>query len=285
LERSADRSVLVEGVKDLTLRVTPDPLELGAWRGAMTASQRCGVLDLSASTNANVVELTCTPAQVPAGAQVTCEPVAGSEAAPTQGVAKPLRWQVCVKASRCCDALVSTQGASATQVVFAAKDPRYAPRAKAVPIVFRVEATGWLRCWWPVLAIVSALLFVTWAVMGIVRPHNFDAASSIRAAGSEAGLRRTSALILRELPGGVRGFYRHARIALNASGDFVNKPRMAVLVLEAGPAGMNVFRAGAGLERKAPRTGKWEPVSAQDMAQGFSPGVVYRVGNLYVKFE
>ena len=160
----------------------------------------------------------------------------------------------------------------------------YATNAVTVPVHFHVEATGFLRCWWWLLAIIAAVVFAVWFFFGWVRPYSFDAASCVRVSGSELGLKRASALVLREQPGGTRGFYRHARIALNASGDFVRNAKMAVVVVQAGPAFTTSFERAAGIEKKN-RQGHWEPIPQGEWSQGPAPNVVYRLGSLYLKFS
>jgi hypothetical protein len=118
-----------------------------------------------------------------------------------------------------------------------------------------------------------------------VRPHDFEPSACVYVAGSELGLKRASALVLREVPGGRRGFYRNARMCLNAGGDFVRAPRAAVLVLEAGAGSSTRFATAGGLERKVQRTGKWEPVPVEEFTAGYTPNTVYRVGSLYLKWS
>lgn len=285
MERSADGSTHVEGAPKLVLQVHPNPLDLGAWQASRSRIERCGELDLSGSVNADKVELACTAQGQSSEAGMTCQPVAGSEAAlPSGQKGQPMRWKVCVTSSRCCGSVQSAPPKGLV-VTLAGKDPRYAAAAARVPVVFRVQGMGWLACWWPILAALGVALFLLWVIVGLLRPHSFEPSVAVRVAGSEAGLRRTSALVLRELPGGVRGFYRNARVALNATGDFVKAPRLAVLVVEAGPSGTTVFRKAAGLERKNRRTGGWEAVPPEDLAQGFAAGSIYRLGSLVMKFE
>jgi hypothetical protein len=152
-----------------------------------------------------------------------------------------------------------------------------------VPVHLHVEATGFLRCWWWVLALLAALLVGVWFLAGWVRPYSFDASACVRVSGSEAGLKHASALVLREQPGGTRGFYRHGRIALSASGDFVRNLRMAVVAVQAGPGFSTRFERAGGLERKN-RQGHWEPVPQGEWSQGPAPNVVYRLGSLHLKF-
>ncbi len=285
MERTAEGTTRVEGVSKLDLSVTPNPVDLGVWKASRSQVKRCAELSLVGSTNADRVALTCASQAPTRDVGVSCEPVAGSEAKlPSGEKGQPMRWQVCVVSTRCCGPVRSSPP-DGVSVTLSGKDPRYASSAVRVPVLFRVEGMSWLACWWPLLAALGAALFVLWVIVGLVRPHSFEPSVSIRVAGSEPGLRRTSALVLRELPGGVRGFYRNARIALNATGDFVKAPRLAVLVVEAGPAGTTVFRKAAGLERKNRRTGGWEPVPPEEFSQGFVPGSIYRLGSLVLKFE
>jgi hypothetical protein len=280
MEKQGSTQIAVGDFLDLTLRPTPNPIELGSWRGERGGTRRCAVVDLSGSTNADKIPIQCAPLGSPAQGALTCQPVAGSEANLGGQKGQPLKYEVCLGAQGCCNELVPDANSA---VRFVGQDPHYADGAATVPVRFHVEAAGWLRCWWWLLALIGALLFAIWFIAGWVRPYNFDAASCLRVSGSEQGLKRASALVLRELPGGVRGFYRNARVALNASGDFVRNVRMAVLVLEAGPGFSHQITRGAGLERKD-RHGKWEPVPQSEWSQGLAPNVVYRLGSLHVKF-
>lgn len=284
----ADAATRVEGMLDLVLRPNPSPINLGGWRGERGLTSRCARVDLSGSVNADRLEVTCK-VQLDGGSkrgvEGTCEPVAGSEAALPSGLGRPLQWEVCAEAPRCPDDCLSDPTRPAMHVTFAGKDPRYAAGAVKVPVVYRVAGMSWLACWWPLLALGAGLLLAGWFIVGWVRPHNFEHALSLRLAGSEAGLKRTSALVLREQPGGVRGFYRNARVCLNATGDFVRNPRQSNLVIEAGPGGTTVFAKAAGLERKDRRTGAWEPLPAEELPNGLTPGQLYRMANLYLKAE
>jgi len=282
MEQGARRAVQVEGFLDLSLVPDPASIDFGEWRGERGETRRCSTVDLSRSTNADRVPITCTAQGTVEGGALSCTPVAGSEADLGNGrKGQPLKYEVCFAAEGCCGQLAP----SGLGVLFAATHPHYAAAAVTVPTRARVGETGWLRCWWPWLALAGGMLFFGWVVVGFVRPNDFDPAASVYVAGSELGLRRASALTLRETPGGTRGFYRNARMCLNAGGDFVRSPRAAVLVLEAGPGGSTRFVTAAGLERKVQRTGKWEPVPAEELALGYTPNVVYRVGSLYLKWS
>jgi hypothetical protein len=282
MEQTARQGVVVEGFLELALVPRPASLDLGMWRGERGGTRRCARVDLSRSTNADRIPLTCAPGGKGEGGALTCAPVAGSEADLGGGrKGQPLQYEVCFEAEGCCGDLSPT-GLGAT---FAAMHPHYAAAAVTVPVAAKVAATGWLRCWWPYLAMLGTMLLFGWVTAGFVRPYDFDPAACVYVAGSEAGLRRASALVLRELPGGRRGFYRNARLCLTASGDVTRSPRAAAVAVEAGPGGSTRFLTAGGLERKAPRSGKWEPVPPEDLRAGFATNVLYRVGNLYLKWN
>lgn len=284
LDLHSDASTRVEGMLDLVLRANPNPIDLGSWKGERGLTSRCTRVDLAGSVNADRLEVTCQvqSASTP-GRQVegTCQPVAGSEPSLPSGMGRPLKWEVCAEAPRCPDDCVSDPSKPIMTVVFAGKDPRYAAGAIKVPVFYRVGGISWLACWWPLLAVIGGALFALWFIIGWVRPHNFEHGLSLRLAGSEAGLKRTSALVLREQPGGVRGFYRNARVCLNAAGDFVRSPRLGVIVIEAGPGGTTSFQKATGLERKDRRTNQWGPLPPEELPHGLAPGVTYRTGNLF----
>jgi hypothetical protein len=277
MDVEARRSVVIDDYLDLALAASPNPLELGVWRGERGPSRRCADLDLSGSTNADRIPIKCVIEGLPRGFEGSCLPLpdVGGDSA------EPLAWRVCVRTPRCC----GEADGSATFARLSGQDARYAATSLAVPVRFRVEETGFLRCWWPVLALAAALLVVLFVLWGFLSPHGFDPAFTVRVAGSEAGLRRTSALVLREMPGGSRGFYRNAHTCLNADGDFLRSPRRAVLVLEAGPGGSTRFVRAAGMERRNRRNNLWEPLPVEDLHMGFAAGVIYRIGGLFLKFE
>ncbi|HYO59649.1 vWA domain-containing protein [Archangium sp.] len=282
MEQRARRTMQVEGFLDFALVPDPASLDLGQWRGERSETRRCSTVDLSRSTNADRIPITCTAQGAVEGGLLSCTPVAGSEADLGNGrKGQPLKYEICFVAQGCCGQLAPP----GLGVLFSATHPHYAAAAVTVPTLVKVDETGWLRCWWPWLSLAAGMLGFGWVVMGFVRPHDFDPAASVYVAGSEVGLKRASALTLRETPGGTRGFYRNARMCLNAGGDFVRSPRAAVLVLEAGPGGSTRFVTAAGLERKVQRTGKWEPVPAEELSLGYTPNGVYRIGNLYMKWS
>jgi len=179
----------------------------------------------------------------------------------------------------------SSASSPTTRVVLSGKEPRHQADKRSVAVYFDVTRASWVQCYWHWIAMALGTALAIWIFIGIVRPLSFDSAAAFRVASSEAALRKNQASVASEVPGGRRGFYRNARVAVNASGDIVRDPKMAILVVEAAPgAGTRVLRA-AGLEKKDARTGKWVPVPEKEFAFGLLSKAIYRVGQLYMKWE
>lgn len=282
LDARADAQVLVEGFLDLNLQPNPNPIELGTWRGERGETRACAEVDLSASLNADRVPVRCIP-DGQSAAVLTCGPIPGSEADLGGSPGQPLRWEVCVIAAGCCGDLPGPDDRPFTITLRGAHD-HYASGAVTVPVRFQVEPTGWWRCWWVEIVALLTVLTLGWLLYGFLSPYDFDPAATVRIAGSPAALRRASALVLCEQPGGRRGFYRHARMALAEDGTPVRTVGTARLIIEAGPGARTRFRKAPGLERMDRRTRAWQPVDDEAAAAGFDTGVVYRVGNLYMTF-
>lgn len=276
MEQSDSKQTTAEGFLPLTLRPTPSPVRLGNWRGWRTRTERCATVSLAGSENADVVPVSCLAEPVMEG-QITCSPL------PAQGTAQPLEWEVCLVAEPCCGDIPGDGDSLA--VTFRGTHDHYASGAVRVPIEAKVDATGFLRCWWLPISIALGVLTFLWFVYGWLRPNSFDPGMSVKIAGDEKGLRRTVALVLAEQPGGRRGFYRNARVAFDGNGDALRKTRRAILVVSATGGGMAGFTKAGGLERKDRRTRKWTALTDEELREGVLPGVVYRVGSLYLKFS
>lgn len=280
MEERASTSVLVEGFLELDLRPHPTPLDFGSWRAERRQTSRCLELDLRSSLHADRIPLDIQfeGTESLGQAVLTLTPLdAGAARGPS-----PLRWEACVVVPGCCGDIASPAEAA---VLIRGQHPYYHPDAVRVPVVFEVQRTGFLRCWWPWLLLLAGIAFLIWVIVGFVRPHDFPDDMTVKVAGSERQLRRAASLVLREQPRGRRGFYRNARISITSAGDFVSSPRRASLVVEAtSSAGDTVLHLKGPLERKDRRTRKWMPVQADEAIDGVRSQEIYRVGETYLLF-
>lgn len=283
--READEAVIVEAVFEndwmrksdmVTVVVKPPPYVLVLDQDALSLEpiparwsrdELCVTVDLSGSKDIEDVELECSVSDWPLGVRFTCERT------------DPHTLAVCGSTHHWC---CGKDG----QVQVLVKGPGTAtPRTSAtLPTTYQVEGAGFIRCHWLIWATIAAVIFLLWFIYGWIKPHNFEATVAVTVAGSQAGLRRAGEQILRELPGGKSGFYRNAKLCLNGAGDVLRKPPKAAMVLEAGPGGHTVFRKAAGLEYRDRRTRKWKTLQPDELGDGYNAGVIYRLGDLYVKF-
>jgi len=267
MQQTDARSVVIEP-PPYTLVVQPEALALDPIPSRWQPEETCVELDLSASDNIDEVTLECTFSEQPLERDLTCLRTG------------PFVLRVCGSVERwCCE----EEGDLEIRI----KGPGKALErtSTTVPLHYHVASPGFVRCHWLLLLILAVTLLLAVIVYGFVRPHGFDESVTVAVAGSERGLRRANELLLHEMPGGRRGFYRNARACLTGGGDPTRSPGNAIVVLEAASGGATVFRKASGLEVKESRSRKWEPVAPEDFAQGYAPGVTYRVGDLFLRFE
>ncbi|MSP17131.1 MAG: VWA domain-containing protein [Myxococcales bacterium] len=265
LDRVAVSDFVVEGWLPLTLQVRPDPVDFGTWSGAREPTRRCADLDLTGSVNADRIPLEAVAEGLPDGVALV---------APTPLEVRSGTTRVCVESRGCCKDAVAGPD---SRIVLRGRDPHYHDGAARVQVALRVEATTFLTCWWRVLAAIAGGLLFLFVVIGFLRPRDFDREQVLRLAKTETALARASARRLRELPGGRRGFYRDARVALDGTGNAVYDPRGAAVVIRA-TRGDFVVTARATIEQKDPRTRKWEPVTPTEGSYMLRREIAYRCG-------
>ncbi|MEL6345745.1 MAG: vWA domain-containing protein [Myxococcota bacterium] len=266
MEKSAKRPVTV--TPPPYLLTVQEAMTLSPVPSTWAPSSLCGTLSLAGSRNIEDVDLSCEIRDRPLGVGFTCER------------SGPETLQVCAETRRwCCgktgDVTVDVAGPGGTP-------PR---TADSSVVTFEVENPGFLKCYWLPISITLMLMFLGWFIYGWIRPYSFDGNATVTIAGSEKGLRRATPQILQECPGGKRGFYRNARIGLNGAGDMVRKTSQALILLEARPNQSSTFLKAPGLEQRDRRTRKWEPVPEEELREGYISGQLYRLGDLYIKFE
>ncbi|MCO4773376.1 MAG: VWA domain-containing protein [Deltaproteobacteria bacterium] len=274
----ADTTVMVEGYLPLDLSVAP--VDFGAWRGDGRAIEECRPLVISGN-NAGRVPLDVVANAVPEGAALT---LAGLDFAPGDVASVPpggAPVPLCVRSVRCCDAFTGAEVALSVR----GQDPHYHSGAVAVPVQVDVAAAGFYRCWtwviWTALGVLGLLVIL----VGLIRPKDFMADQRLKVAGSERKLTRASAMVLREQPGGRRGFYRNATVGLDAQGTPVGARSKAWLRLTAGGGGEIAVASGGTLEVRDRRTRKWEPVNTDAGPAILRRRVEYRVADLYFRIE
>ena len=286
MDLPAETNVLVEGYLPLTLAA--EPLDFGGWDGQGVSVTECRQLRWT-GTNSTRVPLDLIVSGLPDGAELLIggDPTTntlGSSAEVGDAAELPIgatEVQVCLASRRCCAAL---DGAD-VGIVLRGRDPHYHGDAVAVPVAATVRATGFYACWKYVIWAVLGALFVVFVLVGLIKPNDFPADLRIRVAGSERKLTRASAMMLRDQPGGRRGFYRNATVGLDASGGMVGPRTQAWLRLTAKGGDEIAVETGSSLETKDRRSRKWEAINTEAGPAPMRRRVEYRVGELYFKIE
>jgi hypothetical protein len=163
--------------------------------------------------------------------------------------------------------------------------PEFAEQKRAISLAWQVTGRPWLRChaWWlgPTVALLSSCVLIA----GFLRPARFPPTACIRIAGSEAGLRRSPAIILRGCAGARARFFRDACLALRDSGELTGDLRGAPVRLRAvRPSGVLLQGRGP-IEVFDAAARKWRPVD--DLASGHSPSprAIFRAGGAFFQVD
>lgn len=261
-----ERAITLDEWIPLDLKVAA--IDFGTWTGGRKPSRRCLDLDLTGSVNADKVPIEALAKGLSQGYRLE---------APSPLQVKDGKAHVCLIAPGCCTA--SGTGAALT---LRGVDPHYHPGALDAPLAYRVRKTPLLTCWWPYIAgAIGTIIFII-IVVGWIRPRDFDKEEVIRLAKNEQALARANGRRLRDLPGGKRGFYRNARIALDGAGNAVGATSGANVILRAAKGDPQVEIRG-GLEEKDLRTRKFQPVDLSKGPVYLRRGTIYRSGEFFFR--
>jgi hypothetical protein len=145
-------------------------------------------------------------------------------------------------------------------------DPRFASeeeRRGSTEVRAQIEPSSWWTCnlWW-ILTLLSVLVLGV-VIHGFVSPASFPPGAALQVAAKERQLSRAPSQILREVPGGRRGFYRDARCVLDAEGYPTKPGRGGALVIRADRAGLLRLEPRGGIVERKER-GRWRVVTATD---------------------
>lgn len=270
LDLTASAPLTVEGWLPLALKATPNPLPFGHMVGERVAKRRCVSVSLAGSLNADRVPLEAVGVDLPEGVRLlSATPLSVRNNA----------IELCLEAPGCCKDL---SPGPQSRILLRGQHPHYHPDAVPLALEFSVDKTPFLVCYARVLAAIAGALFLLFVLYGLLSPHDFDAAEVIRLAKSESALQRTSGRRLRDLPGGKRGFYRHAAVAFDASGNTPQRFKDAAIIVRATGSEPLIIVHGS-VEHKDPRTRKWEALKTPLDPSALRRGVVYRSGDMYFR--
>lgn len=272
--------------------VVPAELDLGIHTAGDHWTTTCTKLDMSGSQAADEHQW-----------ELKVEGVAGCAAQPglgytnaagspdiallTQTVTQPAfdprrrEFQICLALPTC----AADSAPSGAKLLLRPLTPAFSDQAREVALRWVVVGRPWYTChgWWlwPTLTTAGLVLLAA----GISSPARFAAGANIRVAGTEAGVRRASAMDLRGISGSRAGFFRDARLGVHLDGNVSGNARGAPVVLLATRDRGVVMMGGAAVERFDATSRKWKAV--EDLATGHVPASrsVYRVGSTHFQVD
>lgn len=155
-------------------------------------------------------------------------------------------------------------------------------RVRVVPLSF------WERYGDSILAIalgLGLLLVLVFVVYGFVSPHRFPPHLRFNW-GDDLERLDKNEMIIREVQGTGRGFYRNAEFVIGGRGSALSVGGAKLCVLEATGKNQVTIRAGEGVELC--RVNKFDPDDETEVEGGeglMSKGEVYRAGDLYLRIR
>lgn len=272
--------VKVEGWIPLSFKVNPALVDFGSWTGSDALATRCVTLDLTGSEGIDKVPFEFVGQNLPAKLMLAGQQD-GDAAEVVPGKLDGNKVTLCLATPGCCDAAEIAPGGE-PKILVRGTNPHYHPEAVPLAVKASLAKTPFLVCWWKVIATVLGLIAGGIVVYGLVSPADFDREEVIRMAKNETALARAVARRLNELPGGRRGFYRHARVGFDGTGNAVTDVKGALLAMTAKKGDPLVVVRGT-LEKKDPRTRAWVAVPGNEVADAVRRGQVYRIGEFYFR--
>lgn len=152
------------------------------------------------------------------------------------------------------------------------------------PTMFIASGTLQVVCLLPWMVLATGTWAVAWVALSFGPVRTFDATLVLRMGPGELHLYREGPARLIDLPGGRPGVLHRPRICIGDGGVFVDDPRRATAVIRPGPNGTVLLHA-PGLEVKRRPGVPWRLPEPGELAHGPVPGVNYRVGGLYLRFD
>lgn len=166
------------------------------------------------------------------------------------------KWPVRLRVGECPQACRASEP---FEIVVAATGADGRPIRMTIPVAAEIVADPWLRCWWPVLALILGLLLAAIVIHGFWVPSRFPARLGV-VLSPEADINEGFFHPIRGQRGSGSGFYRDARIYVCHDFRLAGKPHNAVARLRAERKQIRIEpAAGAALWRQN-GDGEWEQI-------------------------
>ena len=182
-----------------------------------------------------------------------------------------------------CPAAVGPDQAGA--LVVAAVDGHGQTLRAAVPIRVEIVADHWLRCWWPVIAVILLALLAAFVLYGVIGPARFPRTLAV-ILSPEADLDEGYPFNIRAQKGARSGFYRDARIHITTDFQLRRSATGALVRLRADRLGVYILPLPGTAVLSLDADNRWEPVSTeQETKVRFSTLYKNAAGTLFFEFR
>jgi hypothetical protein len=154
-----------------------------------------------------------------------------------------------------------------------------------VPIRVEIVEDHWLRCWWPVIAIILLVLLVVFILYGILGPARFPRSLAV-ILSPEADLDEGYPFNIRSQKGARSGFYRDARIHITTDFQLRRSATGALARLRADRRGVYIQALPGTAVLYLDADNQWEPVSTErETRVRFSTLYKNAAGTLFFEFR
>jgi hypothetical protein len=192
------------------------------------------------------------------------------------------RYPVRLRVGNCPAAVVPDQaGALVVETV----DQHGQTLRAEVPIRVEIIADDWLRCWWPVIAVILLVLLAAFILYGILSPARFPRTLAV-ILSPEADLDEGYPFNIRSQKGAGSGFYRDARIHISTDFQLRRSATGALARLRADRLGVFIQALPGNTVLYLDADNRWEPVGPeQEQRVRFSTLYKNAAGTLFFEFR
>jgi len=142
----------------------------------------------------------------------------------------------------------------------------------SVPLRVVVEQEPWLRCWWPLLTLLSSVILGVLLIHGFVSPSRFASRIGVMLSPEE-DMDEGFFYPIKDQRGSGSGFYRDARVFITPDFRISGKSAGAVVRLRADPNQVRIQPMPGTTVLRRTADDDWEPLPPEEKAMRF--GTVY----------
>ena len=136
-----------------------------------------------------------------------------------------------------------------------------------------------------VMTIAGGILFILvllFFVYGFIKPHSFPSDARVSYGNSVDRMKKND-LVIRELPGTGKGFYRNAKLVIGGPTSFLSGGAELATIEATGPSQMEIRAASGVTLEKVNKFDHAKTTVVDGDSAGLHLGQIYRIGELYLR--